>query len=128
MEKAEQPLPKLGQLLKPDTTRAQFELIADSLLTEKDRQLFGNAGRERVLTGILYLAPFAPEPATFDEAAYKAVVGVDDEGKPLRDEEISRLLQIAKETGVIKDTEKGRLMVDRQIHPILEALLSQYDE
>jgi len=128
MEKAEQPLPKLGQLLRPDTTREQFESIVSSLLTDKDKKLFGDASKERVLTGLLYLAPFAPEPATFDESAYRAVVGVDDAGQPLRDEEVARLLQIAKETGVIKDAEKGRLMVDKQIHPILETLLSQYDE
>jgi hypothetical protein len=126
MERSEQQLPNLGQLLKPETTREQFESIAGSLLSEKDKQIFGEAGLSRVLGGILYLAPFAPEPATFDEAAYRAVACLDDEGKPLKDEEAARLLQIAKETGVIKDAEKGRLMVNRKIHPILENLLNQY--
>lgn len=127
MEKSEQPLPNLGQLLKSDTTREQFEGIAGSLLTEKDKKIFGEAGLSRVLNGILYLAPFAPEPASFDESAYRAVAGVDDDGKPLKDEEISRMLQIAKETGVLKEAANGRLMVDQKIHPILESILNQYE-
>lgn len=127
MEKAEQPLPNLGDLLKPDIPREQFEQISGQLVTEQDRKLLGEGAQSKVLTSLLYLASFAPEPATFDEAAYKAVVGFDDAGQPLKEEEISRLLQIAKETGVVKETEKGRLMVDKKVHPILEQLLNQYE-
>ncbi len=127
METAGQPLPKLGDLLKPETTREQFEQIAEQLITERDKELFGDHAKDRMLTGILYLASFAPEPATFDLAAYKAVVGFDETGQPLKDEETSRLLQIAKETGVFKEAEGGRLMVDNKVHPILEQLLHQYE-
>jgi hypothetical protein len=127
MDNLEQPLPQLKDLLNLQTTRVQFEGIAGQLLSPRDKELFGSEALSKVTMGILYLAPFAPEPATFDEAAYRFTVGTDDAGQPLNEEEVTRLLQIAKGTGVVKDAPNNRLLVDKDIHPIIEKILSQYE-
>lgn len=89
--------------------------------------MFGPEAISKITVGILYLAPYAPEPATFDENAYGFSVGTDDAGQPLKKEEITRLLQIAKGTGVVKDAPDNCLMVDKDIHPIIKKILSYYE-
>lgn len=127
MDNLEQPLPQFKDLLNLQTTKEQFEGVVGQLLSPKDKELFGPEAISKVTVGILYLAPYAPEPATFDENAYEFSVGFDDEGNPLKKEEVTRLLQIAKGTGVVKDAPDNRLMVDKDIHPILEKILSYYE-
>lgn len=127
MDNLEQPLPQLKDLLTLQTTREQFEEIAGQLLSPGDKKLFGSEAISKVAMGILYLAPFAPEPATLDEEAYRSSVSFDDDGKPLKVEEVTRLLQIAKGTGVVKDAQNNRLVVDKDIRPIIEKILNQYE-
>jgi hypothetical protein len=127
MDNPEKPLPQLKDLLNLQTTREQFEEVVGQLLSPKDKELFGSGAISKVTVGILYLAPYAPEPATFDREAYKFSVGSDDDGNPLREEEVAQLLQIAKGTGVVKDAPNNRLMVDKDIHPIIEKILSYYE-
>lgn len=123
----EQPLPQLKDLLNLQTTRDQFEGVVGQLLSPKDKELFGPEAVSKVTVGILYLAPYAPEPTTFNENVYGFSVGTDDAGQPLKKEEIARLLQIAKGTGVVKDAPDNRLMVDKDIHPIIEKIFSYYE-
>ncbi len=54
---------KLAEVLTLDTTLEEFESVVESLITQEDKQTFGEDAFDKVLAGFLYSSVFAPEPA-----------------------------------------------------------------
>jgi hypothetical protein len=95
-------------------------------LTEKLGE--GDKGKDRALALLIGLAPFAPEPATFDRAAFDAVVAFDEEtNQPLNAEGSQKLLDAALEVGFLKrDVAKPeRLVANPKISPLVDKFFKE---
>lgn len=95
-------------------------------LTEKLGE--GQEGKDRALGLLIGLSPFASEPATFDRAAFDAIVAVDEKtGEPLKPEESQKLLDTAIEAGFLKpSTDKpGRFATNPKITPLIDKFFKE---
>ena len=67
----------------------------------------GEKGVNRAIALLVGLAPFAPEPATFDRNAFNFIVAFDEEtGEPLPPEESQKMIDVALEAGLLKKADK----------------------
>lgn len=123
---AEQEYPNIRGWVDESTTPQEFDHAVEILLTPEDRKLFKDKALERVRSSLLGMSVFAPIPATFDRTAYEAVV-VDDEGNKLKPLQIARLIEIGKGVGLLEETGR-RLMVNREISPLLRRVLERYKQ
>lgn len=95
-------------------------------LTEKLGE--GEKGKDRALGLLIGLSPFAPEPATFDRAAFDATVAVDEKtNEPLKPEESQKLLDTALEVGFLKQDpiKPGRYATNPQISPLINRFFKE---
>lgn len=110
----------IDTLLKVDTFD-DLRAILPPNLTEKLG--VGEKGVDRALGLLIGLAPFAPEPATFDRDAFNAVVAFDYESNvALTEEESKTMLEVALKAGLIKKAESKteRYMTNAGITPLVE--------
>ncbi|TSC84112.1 MAG: hypothetical protein G01um101416_1128 [Microgenomates group bacterium Gr01-1014_16] len=91
--------PQITDIVKPETTEAQLVKTLSELLTSEDEAVLGRKGlaATRWAESIAYLGAFAPEPATFDESAFRNVAAVGFEA-----EKVKRLLELNVKIGAIK--------------------------
>jgi len=85
----------------------------------------GEEGVNRMLSLVITLFPFAPEPATFGRDAFDAVVGVNEKtNEPLSREESQKMIDVALEAGFLKrvPTETERYITNPQVRSLVERL------
>lgn len=102
---------------------ASFQDGIESMLTPDDLNILNQQpkARERITEGLIGLGVFAPEPATFDFDAFKAVCGHD-----LTEQQATKLMEIAIRIKLVARGEKpGRYKVSLEIHQILERYLKE---
>lgn len=96
----------LGSLAKVESLD-QLKATLPPALTEKLGEK--ETGVNKTIEMLISLTPFAPEPATFGEDAFNAIVAVDSEtGEPLQEEERQKMLNVALEAGFIQRAESQR--------------------
>ncbi len=108
--------PQQPELLTPQTTFQDLQQSVSALITPDDRQKLGDNADDLILGGIISLSPFAPEPNSFDMGAFRAIVAIGIDGTPLSDDNSQTMLEILKAAGLVKPTDKARLMVDKNAH------------
>lgn len=122
IEQSENLIDTLTMMSTLDDLRAALP----SSITEKLGE--GDKGVNRTLALLVRLAPFAPEPATFDRSAFDAVVAFDEEAnQPLSQEESQKMIDVALEAGFLKkaDTPTERYMSNPQIEKLVNRLFEE---
>lgn len=94
---------------KPEQTADAEDIFysdIESLLTDDEKSQLGNEAGRKIGEAIMYLAPFAPAPATFDAEAFGFIA-------ELAGDELRKMLEILVRTRVLKE-EGGRYSIASQ--------------
>lgn len=124
MEEGEKHTVVFRTLLSRDTTLEDLSSLLSNFITDEERELLKDNPSKKVITSLLSLGAFAPEPETFDKETFSTVAAVNDDGVALPYDEVVVLLSIVKRVGVVKEVDEN-LIVDQDIHVMLERLLDE---
>lgn len=118
------------EIITPQTTVAEFDSLVQGILTPEDQKLFGDKAAELVINSLLYMTSMTPYPATFDSEAFGFIVDstLSDPNEYCDPERIDRLLEIAREQGIVDAQENGRLFITQEVWDKISPILDRYSE
>lgn len=123
MDYKEKPQVKLGELVTETTSKEQFEQLIREHLSPELKEALGENAEEKIRDALLYLAPFAPAPATMDQAALNAV------WLPANETELNNLILGALESGVLKTSDvPKRYSIEGRTRQNLERIFKEYEK